>query len=395
MAAVAAVGGASAQVTIYGTMDAAWTQYSSEGTSKTGLGNSQLGSSKLGFMGTEDLSNGINAIFKLEGGLANDSGNGKASNTTNQSATGGAGASTSIGGTQGLVFGRYAYVGVNGSFGELRLGRDYTNTFLYAVGTVDPFGTNGPADSSALTLNLAARNGLATSSGASNMIGYASPNISGAVLRLQAFYGENASNATNSSDGNGFSTQVGYTSGPLFVSLGQQKTQGTAKAATTASVNTTTNAVTLATLAQNGDYAQSALSASYDFGVAKAVFTSVREELIGAATSGSLTSTSTNTSNLIGLTAPVGAVNYKVSYVKATQNTGVSGAADNKGTLWGLGLDYAVSKRTKLYTTYSSVTNEAGSAYSAGLAGGASGTSLTSTANPNSTGFALGVFHTF
>ena len=390
MAAVAAVSGASAQVSIYGTVDAALTQYSSEGTSKTGLGNSQLGSSKLGFMGTEDLGGKINAIFKLEGGLSNDTGNGKASNTTNQSATGGAGSLTSVGGTQGLVFQRYAYVGLNGSFGEVRLGRDYTNTFLHAVGSVDPFGTNGPADSSAMTLNLAARNGLATTSGASNMIGYASPSMSGAVVRLQAFYGENASSATNSNDGNGYSAQVGYTGGPLFVSMGQQKTQGTAKAATLTTANTTTGAVTAATLAQNGDYTQSALSASYDFGMAKAVFTNVREELVG------LTSTATNTSNLIGVIVPVGAINYKASYVASAQNTGAAGAVDNKGTLFGLGVDYAMSKRTKLYSTYSSVTNETGKFYSAGLAGGAAGTSLAATAaTPSSTGFAVGVFHAF
>lgn len=391
MAAVAAVSGASAQVSIYGTVDAALTQYSSEGTSKTGLGNSQLGSSKLGFMGTEDLGGKINAIFKLEGGLANDTGNGKASNTTNQSATGGAGSLTSVGGTQGLVFQRYAYVGLNGGFGEVRLGRDYTNTFLHAVGSVEPFGTNGPADSSAMTLNLAASNGLATTSGASNMIGYASPSMSGAVLRLQAFFGENASSATNSNDGNGYSAQVGYTGGPLFVSMGQQKTQGTAKAKTATTSNLTTGAVTAATLAQNGDYTQSALSASYDFGMAKAVFTNVREELIGAANSGSLTSTSTNTSNLIGVIVPVGAINYKASYVMSAQNTGVAGAVDNKGTLFGLGVEYAMSKRTKLYSTYSTVTNEKGSAYSAGLAGA----SLTSKAEPSSTGFAVGVFHAF
>ncbi len=390
MAAVAAVSGASAQVSIYGTVDAALTQYSSEGTSKTGLGNSQLGSSKLGFMGTESLSGGINAIFKLEGGLANDTGNGKASNTTNQAASGGAGSLTSVGGTQGLVFQRYAYVGLNGSFGEVRLGRDYTNTFLHAVGSVDPFGTNGPADSSAMTLNLAARNGLATTSGASNMIGYASPSMGGAVLRLQAFYGENASSASNSNDGNGYSAQVGYTGGPLFVSMGQQKTQGTAKAKTDTTASITTGAVTAATLAQNGDYTQSALSASYDFGMAKAVFTNVREELVG------LTSTATNTSNLIGVIVPVGAINYKASYIASAQNTGAAGAVDNKGTLFGLGLEYAMSKRTKLYSTYSSVTNEAGKFYSAGLAGGAAGTSLAATAaTPSSTGFAVGVFHSF
>jgi len=397
LAAVAAVGGASAQVSIYGTVDAAVTQYSSEGNSKTGLGNSQLGSSKLGFSGVEDLGGGMNAIFKLEGGLANDSGVGKAANTSNQAANGGAGSLTSVGGTQGLVFGRYAYVGASGGFGEVRLGRDYTNTFLFTVTTYDVFGTNGPADSSAMTLNLAARNGVATSANASNMVGYASPSFGGLRVRLQSFFGENTSSASNAGDGDGYSAQVGYAAGPLSASVGQQQTKGTAKAATSTTANTGTGAVTTATLAQTGNYTQTAVGASYDFGMAKVMFLSTREELVGAATSTSLTATSSNVTNMIGLNVPVGAMNYKLSYASASQNSGAAGAKDNTGTLTGLGMDYALSKRTKLYGTYSMVTNDGGKAYSAAGVNGAAGTTVAGStpANPSSTGLALGVFHTF
>ena len=397
LAAVAAVGGASAQVSIYGTVDAAVTQYSSEGNSKTGLGNSQLGSSKLGFSGVEDLGGGMNAIFKLEGGLANDSGVGKAANTSNQAANGGAGSLTLVGGTQGLVFGRYAYVGASGGFGEVRLGRDYTNTFLFTVTTYDVFGTNGPADSSAMTLNLAARNSVATSANASNMVGYASPSFGGLRVRLQSFFGENTSNASNAGDGDGYSAQVGYAAGPLSASVGQQQTKGTAKAATPTTANTGTGAVTAATLAQTGNYTQTAVGASYDFGMAKVMFLSTREELVGAATSTSLTATSTNVTNMIGLNVPVGAMNYKLSYASASQNSGAAAAKDNTGTLTGLGMDYALSKRTKLYGTYSTVTNDGGKAYSAAGVNGAAGTTVAGStpANPSSSGLALGVFHTF
>ena len=391
------MGGASAQVTLYGTVDAALTQYSSDGDTKTGLGNSQLGSSKIGFMGTEDLGGGINAIFKLEGGLANDSGNGKASNTSNQaggSGNGGPGAFTSAGGTQGLVFQRYSYVGLNGNFGEVRLGRDYTNTFLFAVTTYDVFGTNGPADSSAMTLNLAGRNALATAANASNMIGYTSPVMGGATVRLQAFAGENANNLkyAGSNDGNGYSAQVGYAAGPLSLSIAQQQTLGTARAAVNPVLNTTTGAglaTNTGVPAANGTYTQAALGGSYDFGMAKVLFLSTREDLVG------LTATAYNTTNMIGLNVPVGAINYKLSYAASTQNAGTAGAKDNAGTLTGLGVDYAMSKRTKLYGTVSNVTNDGGAAYSAALVGGAAGSTLTSTSNPTSTGLALGIFHTF
>ena len=405
LAALAATGAfAQSSVSVYGTVDAAYTNYASEGNSKSGMGNSQLGSSKLGFMGTEDLGNGLKAFFKLEAGLANDSGNGKASNSSNQAGgtgNGGAGALTSVGGTQGLAFARYSYVGLTGGFGEVRLGRDYTSAFQLGVASVDPFGTNGPADSSVMTLNLAARNALATTSGASNMIGYITPSMNGISAKLQAFFGENSSASTtraiagnpgNGTDGDGYSAQIGYTNGPIFASFGQQVTKGTAAAAVNAALNVTTGAGLLTGTgipAATGDYTQRGLSVSYDMGVAKLAFTNAREELIGTA------STATNASNLIGVTVPVGAINYKASYVRSVQNTGAAGAVDNVGTLVGVGADYALSKRTTLYTTYGRVSNENGAAFSAGLAGGAAGSTLTSAANPSSTGLAIGVFHAF
>jgi len=380
------VGGASAQVVIYGTVDAAVTSYSQDGYTKTGLGNSQLGSSKIGFMGTEDLGDGLKATFKLEGGLANDSGNGKASNTNNQ-ASGAAGQLTQANGTQGLDFQRYSYVGLTGGFGEVRLGRDYLNVYQYATAGFDPFGTNGPADSAALTLNLAARLAPYTAANASNMLGYISPKMSGVTLRLQAFAGE----GTNSTDGSGYSAQAEYAVGPLLVSGGQQVTTGTPKAAKPAVLSP----ASAGALATPGDYTQAALGASYDFGMAKVVFTSVQEKLVF-----NDSATGTNNSNLIGVIVPLGAFNYKVSYIASVFNGGASADVDQKGTLIGLGADYALSKRTKLYGTLSQVTNDGGIAgtgsqiYSAGnFASGK--TAGTDGKTPTSNGAAIGIFHTF
>ena len=380
LAALAATGAfAQSTVSIYGAVDAALTQYSSEGVSKTGLGNSQLGSSKLGFMGTEDLGGGLKANFKLEGGLANDSGNGKASNTNNQ-VSGGAGALTSVGGTQGLAFARYSYVGLSGNFGEVRLGRDYTSTFQNAVAAVDVFGTNGPADSSVMTLNLGVANKQATVSGASNMIGYITPAMGGFSAKVQAFFGENASGVANSNDGEGYSVAVGYANGPIYVNLAQHVTKGTV---TPAVAGTIAKNYADAASATNGDYTQRGLAASYNFGMAKVVYTHAREELIKTA------GTSTNNSNLLGVVVPFGAANAKASYVRSVQNTGVAGAVDNTGTMLGLGVDYALSKRTSVYGTWARVTNDNGAAFGAGMG------QNTAVANPTSTGLAIGVMHAF
>jgi len=402
LAALAATGAfAQSTVSIYGAIDAAYTNYATEGVSVSGLGNSQLGSSKLGFSGTEDLGNGLKANFKLEGGLANDSGNGKASNTNNQVSGRGLVPNTSFttatttpsgnptalsaGGTQGLVFQRYAYVGLSGGFGEVRLGRDYTGTFLGVIAATDPFGTNGPADSSAMTLNLAAVAKQQTAASASNMIGYTTPSFGGVSANVQTFFGENASvaivngagaTASNPNDGDGYSATVTYAAGPVFVAAGQSVTKGTVQA------------ITNAMAATNGDYTQRALAASYDMGVAKLAYTYTREELIKSATA-----TATNSSNLIGVTVPVGAFNYKASYVRSVQNDGKAATtSENTGTLVGVGVDYALSKRTTAYSTYSRITNDNVAAAGTAVYGAA----LSQTAvNPTSTGLAIGIKHNF
>jgi predicted porin len=382
LAAVAATGAAFAQstVTLYGAVDAGYTQYKSGTTKVTGMGNSQLGSSLIGFRGEEDLGGGLKAIFKLEGGLANDSGAGKASNSNNQASGSGvtAGAATGQSGAQGLDFGRYAHVGVAGSFGEVRLGRDYTAAFQWGVAAADVFGTNGPADASAMMLNLGAVNKQATTSGASNMVGYITPKINGFEAKLQAFFGENKSDSTTvgsqAKAGDGTSIAIKYSEGPLMVGYGTQTTKGTVSAAVAAT-----------SVATNGQYEQSGLSASYDLGVAKVIYTNAKESLVKV-----VGEEITNKTNLFGVVVPMGAINLKASYALSTQNSGAAGAADTKGTLMGLGADYALSKRTTAYATYAKVTNkDGGASYSAATS------ALSSAANNSSTGFAVGVKHNF
>jgi len=382
LAVLAASGASFAQstVTLYGAVDAGWTQYKSGATKVTGMGNSQLGSSLIGFRGEEDLGGGLKAIFKLEGGLANDSGAGKASNSNNQASGGGvtAGAATGQAGAQGLDFGRYAHVGVAGSFGEVRLGRDYTSAFQWGVAAADVFGTNGPADASAMMLNVGASNKQATTSGASNMIGYITPKMNGFEAKLQAFFGENKSDSTTAGSqakaGDGTSVAIRYVEGPLMVGYGTQKTKGTVSAA-----------VPGTSVATNGDYSQSGLSASYNLGVAKVIFTNAKETLVkvvGAEIS--------NNTNLFGVVVPMGAINFKASFATSTQNSGAAGAADTKGTLLGLGADYALSKRTTAYTTYAKVSNkDGGASFSAG------NSALSTVADNSSTGFAVGIKHNF
>jgi len=362
LAALATVGAASAQVTLYGAVDASYNYKSSGSISNNSLGNSQLGSSKLGFMGTEDLGGGLSAFFKLEGGLANDTGNGKTSNTTNNSATGAAAAAPN--GSQGLDFQRYSYVGLKGGFGEARLGRAYIMSFENGQGAVDPFGTNGPADSTQMFYKQTGTTAGSVVTNVSNTIGYYTPSFGGFNAGVQIILGETNQGGAGAYDtGSGYSGFASYSGGPLFVTLAASQ-------------------VKYAASATDGDYSVSALSASYDFGVAKLAYTYAHEE---AARAGA---TPKSDENLIGVSVPMGALNLKASYVFATKNAGVAGATDNKGNLFGLGVDYSLSKSTKLYATYATVNNSDGGTYATGGISDGS-------ANPTSNQLAIGVYTKF
>ena len=102
------------------------------GASKTGLSTGGANISRLGFRGTEDLGGGLKAGFWLEAGLDVDSGVGKAA-----------------GGS--LNFNRRSTVSLMGNWGEVRLGRDDSATFLNTL-IFDPFLTNGVGGTGAFTM---------------------------------------------------------------------------------------------------------------------------------------------------------------------------------------------------------------------------------------------------
>ena len=121
LAVLAASGAAMAQssVTLFGVVDATYAYGSGSTSNKSQLTTSGYNGSRLGFRGVEDLGGGMSASFWLEAGVNIDNGSGAATSTNNQ------GASGSTGGG-GLTFNRRSTVSLNGGFGEVRLGRDYT-----------------------------------------------------------------------------------------------------------------------------------------------------------------------------------------------------------------------------------------------------------------------------
>lgn len=137
-------GGASAQqVTLYGIVDVAVERVSN--TTAAGVTNWRMPSttasvpSRWGLRGSEDLGNGLRAVFTLESGFA---------------------PGTGTLGQAGRMFGRQAFVGLSGPWGTVAFGRQYTTTFwslldadvagplVFALGSLDPYLPNARVDNS-------------------------------------------------------------------------------------------------------------------------------------------------------------------------------------------------------------------------------------------------------
>jgi predicted porin len=341
LAVLAASGAAMAQssVTLFGVVDAT-VRYTDGGNgSRWQLTNSGYNSSRLGFRGTEDLGGGLSASFWLEAGVNNDNGTGSATSTNNTLA----GSGSSNTGTQGLTFNRRSTVSLAGTWGEVRLGRDYV-PYFYNMTVFDPFGTNGVGN--ALNMQLAGMNIITggalntTSAGvrASNSIGYFMPNIAGFYGQAMLAMGENNDKTStglsnpNKSDGNVGSVRAGYANGPFDIAVGWGQT----------------------TFAPQQQYYVTNVGASWNFGVAKAMF-QWNQEAGDTCTTLACTSFTTVRSNtyLLGATMPLGAGELKGSYMWGNStNDGLDGSQI------ALGYVYNLSKRTALYTTYAYINND-------------------------------------
>lgn len=191
LAAVAAVGAASAQstVTLYGRVDA------SIGASKntvTNVSTSQvfngsaggLTGSRWGMRGTEDLGGGLKAVFALENRLNVDAG------------------------TDTDGFSGDAFVGLTGDFGTVHLGRTYT-----AFDGVKAVSVRSSVFDSAFTPSAIP---TYTVRGA-NQVKYVSPAVAGFTATVTSALSEVA--GTKNTNGLG----LAYTAGPLTVAAGAQK----------------------------------------------------------------------------------------------------------------------------------------------------------------------------
>jgi predicted porin len=195
-------GAASAQtnVQIYGVMDAGIEHVSNAspgggGVTKVYSGGSN--NSRLGFRGTEELGNGLKAVFNLESGLLIDTGN-----------------------FDGALFRRQANVGLEGKFGRVVIGRSFTTVYDF-VNPFDPMGY-APRYSWIPTGNGTLANKYGMTTGFDNIVKYQGTFDK---LKVGASYGAGEV-AGSSSDGRKLAAAAAYEFGPLRVVATGERVNG-------------------------------------------------------------------------------------------------------------------------------------------------------------------------
>ena len=356
LAVLAASGAAMAQssVTLYGVLDTGLTYSKGE---ESVYGMTHVGgnvNSRLGFRGVEDLGNGLKATFNLEAGMGVDDGNNYMDKDSN-----------------GMAFRRTSTVGLQGSFGEVRLGRMLTSSYL-AVSRYDAFGDTGIGAS--LAWNIP-QTGYAPRT--ENAISYTSPNFSGFKIGAEYGFGEQQ----KASDKRYIGIGATYDNGPLSLGLGFDRLNGD-------TLNNTVGTENLTTWH---------LGAAYNFGVAKLMgfYKQSKDKDAGVGAAGD--SVKFKTFGL-GVTAPVGAAGeVRASYNHYRLSADVTGFSvpTLKANQMSLGYVHNLSKRTALYGTYSYLKNKNDSGVNMGLElnGAMSGAGLSN--NGAQHGLQVGVRHAF
>ena len=351
MSAFSGAAFAQSSVTIYGIADVG-VQGLSTGSGKVAkVESGQESGSRIGFKGTEDLGNGLKANFVLEQGISMDTG------ASDQG---------------GLTFGRRSIVGLSGDFGAVNLGRDKSTTFQL-FDNFDPF-ASGFINSGNGLKGIYSIGGQATANGVnantrgrvSNSVFYYTPSSLGGFYGVGQYgAGEVAGNNTA---GRSFGVTAGYQIDALNIAYNYYKDNAT-------DATGTANAKSANTVLVN-----------YNFGVATPVFIYQKVKTDGTGTVAAVD----RKIFTLGVTVPVDA-NGKLlaTFTNVKDDTiavAATGATVGTAKQFAIGYQYALSKRTDLYTAYARTNQDANSKGFEGLA---------STAGANINELTAGVRHQF
>jgi predicted porin len=393
-----------AQATLYGRTDIGYgvkaTQMGTGGTGVKQLGIQDGGNagSRIGFRGTEDLGGGMKAHFVTEQGISPTNGAlfGVRSGAAGIQYDGYAAASGNDPGSAGAYTqgtNRQTYLGLEGGFGTIRVGYQYTT--VYEISTLSGF-TNTSEGMAGGSIAHTWGQGVAGGTRA-NMINYISPKLAGAwTVGLQMGSAGGRENTefvgvTNTANGRGVDKQartslhIDYNSGPLRAAFGYTTFDGNLggalannAAGALGAVNTVTNtfnvygalttagaAAATTNVATQTNLTQ--LAGTYNFGVVKvgATINSGQSTVTTTtiATSATTAAVTNISSRAVSAVMPMGKLDIVGGFNNASLDVAGTPTADWASSQ--LGLKYNFSKRTVMYGYTGTSTNNLATAATA------------------------------
>jgi predicted porin len=359
--ACVAVAQAQSNVVLYGVADANYRiDHSAIGTLKS-VGSGGESGSRWGIRGTEDMGGGLTALFNFEQGIDitdNSVPQGNVTPTTPTSPNSSSG---------GRLFSRRAVVGINSAtFGEFRIGRDYTPAAL-TWAAIDAFRVGYLGDALSYAVGQQLRY--------DNAFYYDSPRLFGLQFNGAYRLGESTTDSVASGatkhGGNAGSIGFNYANGPILVGYGLLVTRS-------ALDNNTTR--------------EQVAGGVYDFNLFKLHVLYFRNK--------NDADTTNARSYSLAVTVPFGAWTFNAVAARI-DNRVDNGAVNNNpknndANFFGLGANYSFSKRTIVYAAAATFRNQAGATF---LPFDASGSGLLTASNVpggfNATSYQLGMRHSF
>ncbi|MER2539740.1 MAG: porin [Azonexus sp.] len=310
---------AQSNVTIYGSVDMGYSyryQSMTKGIdSQSSINGGQAQGNRLGFKGVEDLGNGLKAVFLVEQGLGVDA----SSNDSLHQVTG-------LQTNRSINYTRQAYAGLAGNFGTLVGGRLYTPHFSF-VSAVEPFGAG--------TVGQYANVFGGTTGGdvvrVDNAVAYISPSFGG--FTVTGAYSNNLggqeSLVTNARNTTVYALLGRFQGAGVDAGISMHRAAGASTDAFKSIDNVT-------------------IGGSFDAKVVKIA------ALYGYNNTDFTGSDLRIDNYLVGATIPVGKAAIKLSYIFSDGNKTAGGNAQQLA----IGANYALSKRTDIYTAYSTIDND-------------------------------------
>jgi predicted porin len=326
---------AQSNVTIYGVMDASVDVVKN---GDTAAGSSQRATkissnaSRIGFKGTEDLGDGLKAVFQIETAVDVD---GSAVNTL---AT------------------RNTYVGLaSDSWGQIIAGR-YDTPYKTATRSWDLF-----ADHLADNRNLLGRSrasGIAFDQRPTSTVRYDSPNLSGFKFAAAYIAGAETALTTGQNKGSAWSVNGSYdvnTEWSLVAAYERHKFGDVGTGTVVAS-----GAVAGTDILSGETEKAWKVGAAYKAGPLRAsvIYEKVKDDFSAASKTGDHKAWTASGGYTFGSNE------FKVAYTKVDEYENIS---DSGAKQWAVGIDHILSKRTKIYGEYVRLSNESAGAY--GLTG--------------------------